>query len=85
MTWKELITEEMHRRNDGWENVVDTTLTAEGLNEEFNSGYGGAEGVSFTLWTKNYVYFPAQYDGSEWCASVPRNPNGESTDHIGGG
>jgi hypothetical protein len=28
--------------------------------------------------------FPATYEGSEWVGSVPRNPNGKATKHIGG-
>ena len=84
-TWKEQITERMKDNNDGWVNMEDTTLTKEELDAEFNPGYGGTEGCDFTLWTKHFVYFPASYDGSEWCASVPRNPNGHKTVHIGGG
>lgn len=34
----------------------------------------------------DYVYFPLCYDGgSEWVGSVPRNPNGVLTMHLGGG
>jgi hypothetical protein len=51
----------------------------------FNSGYGGANGAFFTVWTENRVYFPVGYDGAEWVTSVPRNPNGEATRHVGGG
>lgn len=55
------------------------------LDHQFHDGYGGEEGLPFTLWTKERVYFPVVYDGSEWVASVPRNPNGEATEHVGGG
>lgn len=55
------------------------------LNYNFFSGYGTAEGPPFTLWTKDRIYFPVQYDGSEWISSVPRNPCDESTEHQGGG
>ena len=54
------------------------------LDKVFDSGYGGSEGEPFTLWTKDRVYFPAVYDGSEWVASVPRNPCDIATVHIGG-
>ena len=83
--WKDMITERMLENGDRWENVEDTTLDAQELAKEFDNGYGGTEGAEFTLWTKHYVYFPACYDGSEWVASVPRNPNGHKTAHIGGG
>ena len=52
---------------------------------EFNDGYGGAEGMPFTIWTKKNVFFPAVYDGAEWVACVSRNPDGVPTEHIGGG
>lgn len=55
------------------------------LDYEFDDGYGGTEGPSFTAWSENYVYFPACYDGSEWIATVPRNPINIATEHIGGG
>jgi hypothetical protein len=55
------------------------------LDYEFDDGYGGTEGPYFTMWTKDRVYFPSCYDGAEWISSVPRNPAGESTEHIGGG
>ncbi|MDX1699765.1 MAG: hypothetical protein R3250_04055 [Melioribacteraceae bacterium] len=54
------------------------------LDYEFDSGYGGSEGPWFTAWTKDRVYFPCTYDGSEWISNVPRNPCEESTSHIGG-
>ena len=55
------------------------------LDMPFDSGYGGINGCTFTVWTEKYVYFPACYDGSEWVASVARDPDGVATEHIGGG
>ena len=55
------------------------------IDYEFDDSYGGEEGCSFTAWTKDKVYFPACYDGSEWIASVPRNPCDEPKNHVGGG
>jgi hypothetical protein len=55
------------------------------LDYDFDPGYGSTEGPSFTLWTAKRVYLPACYDGSEWVASVPRNPCDEATEHVGGG
>ncbi len=51
----------------------------------FDAGYGGTEGAHFTVWTSKRVYFPVQYDGAEWCASVSREPDGVATEHVGGG
>lgn len=83
-TWKQLITEAMQDNGDDWNNVESCTLTETELNKVFNDGYGGSEGDAFTVWTLNWVYFPAVYDGLEWCASVARNPDGAPTNHIGG-
>jgi hypothetical protein len=82
--WKSLIIEEMTKVNDSWDNVVSCTLTEEELCEQFDEGFGGREGKSFTVWTKTRVYFPAIYDGREWVESVSRNPDGNPTHHVGG-
>jgi hypothetical protein len=83
-SWRQLITEEMGRHGDSWEDVEATTLTDAVLDRPFYDGYGSQEGAAFTLWTDKRVYFPVMYDGSEWAASVPRNPNAEATAHVGG-
>lgn len=83
-TWREMITCEMEEHGEAWHDVVSCTLTDEQLDREFSAGYGLEEGAPFTLWTTRRVYFPACYDGSEWCASVARDPDGEPTPHVGG-
>jgi hypothetical protein len=55
------------------------------MNTPFDCGYGAIEGRRFTLWTRESVFFPVCYDGAEWVASVPRDPNLEVTCHVGGG
>lgn len=55
------------------------------LDVDFDSGYGSTRGAFFTAWTKDLVFFPVQYDGSEWMESVPRNPCNIATKHKGGG
>ena len=60
------------------------TLTDEELKIEFDSGYGGSEGVPFTAWGKKWVYFPIVYDGSEWIGHAPRFPCKISMSHQGG-
>jgi hypothetical protein len=82
--WRKLITEEMRRQNDTWDDVEATTLTDETLDQLFDDGYGSENGVAFTLWTTRRVYFPVMYDGAEWVASVPRNPCADATGHVGG-
>ena len=60
------------------------TLSPGELDAEFDDDYGGTEGKPFTAWSKQYVYFPACYDGSEWVSWVSRNPDGRPTSHVGG-
>lgn len=81
-TWRKILENVMRHYGESFEDVIATTLTPEQLIEAFDNGYGGIEGCSFTLWTKNRVYFPTEYDGAEWAASVPRNPSEEVTRHI---
>ena len=51
----------------------------------FDDGFGGVEGVPFTAWSKDWVYFPVCYDGAQWVLRVPRNPCTHITEHVGGG
>jgi len=81
-TWRELIAEEMEAWDESWENVVSCTLSDDGLDISFDNGYGIHEGKPFTLWTAERVYFPVEYDGAEWVASVSRNPDGIPTRHM---
>lgn len=83
--WRILITREMDIHADGWENVVQCTLSDKELDKKFDNDFGAAEGEPFTLWTLSRVYFPVTYDGAEWCASVSRDPDGLPTGHVGGG
>lgn len=83
-TWRTAIAGEMQERGDPGP-IVSCTLTAEALDLEFSANYGATNGLPFTAWTALRVYFPACYDGSEWCTSVPRDPCDESTSHVGGG
>jgi len=96
VSWRELITQSMKEHGETFDDVEHSIfakheleertvyLQKTVLDEEFCSGFGGSEGCSFTLWTKNRVYFPVVYDGSEWASSVPRNPCNEATRHVGG-
>lgn len=82
-TWRELISCEMNEHGDDWDTAI-VYPSCDVLDIEFDDSYGGSEGAPFTLWTQRRVYFPAVYDGSEWCASVARHPDGVATSHIGG-
>ena len=83
-TWKDEIFEEMKRVGETFDDVVSCTLTDKELLTRFDGGYGSSEGLAFTVWTANRVYFPAVYDGAEWVCSVSRNPDGKPTRHVGG-
>ncbi len=65
-------------------NNMETTLTNKELIQEFDDGFGGAEGVPFTCWGEKYVYFPVVYDGAEWVGYAPRNVCDIKTEHVGG-
>ena len=81
-TWRELISSEMKKHADSFDNLVSCTLSDDDLDEEFDSGYGKTRGKPFTLWTKDRVYFPLSYDGLEFVGSVSRFPDGKPTEHI---
>lgn len=83
-TWKKLLTEELEFNGETFDDIESITLTEEQLLKSFDSGYGVPEGEPFTAWTAKHVYFPVQYDGSEWVTSVSRHPDGKPTGHIGG-
>ena len=86
MTWRQLIKREMSFFGESLNDVISERCDEKNwLDIEFDNGFGLTEGPSFTVWTKNRVYFPVQYDGSEWCGSVPRHPCYEVVRHIGSG
>lgn len=74
-------------RVEAGDNIGDLlcTLTNDELDIEFYSDYGSPNGLPFTAWTKNRVYFPVCYDGAEWVGSAPRDPCDIATKHQGGG
>ena len=74
-TWRKMIEEEMVSNDDREIGQFVCTLTNEELGIEFDNGYGCIEGAPFTAWTDDYAYFPIEYDGSERCGSVARNPD----------
>lgn len=82
-TWRILINAEASRYNDILDSCFKCTLSESELDQKFNTGYGTIEGLTFTAWSNNRVYFPVQYDGSEWCGSVVRNPDNNPTNHLG--
>lgn len=83
--WKRLIQREMAKHGESWGDIEISSRRESDLLSPFDSGHKPqAEGCAFTIWTASRVYFPAVYDGKEWCASVSRNPDAVHTDHVGG-
>lgn len=69
-----------------WDDDVERYPTEDEFwDKEFDSGYGLNEGVPFYALTKDHVYFPVNYDGSEWISRVPRNPCDDYDPHHKGG
>lgn len=84
-SWEQLFAEAFELTGESWADVVSSTMTSEEMRAKFHAGYGGTEGIAFTVWTERKVYFPICYDGSEWVGFVSRNPDGQPTEHQGGG
>ena len=85
-TWKEQIQIEMELYGESLSDIVSSTMSADEMNKEFDNSMNAVlEGIPFTIWTTNRVYFPVCYDTGEWCNSVARNPDGKPTSHVGGG
>jgi len=83
-TWRKELNNALKVYGESWADIESSTLTEAELDACFDDGYGVTNGSPFTMWTKTRVYFPWCYDGAEGVASIPRHPNGEKTDHIGG-
>jgi len=84
-TWEKLLQEAMEERGEKLRDIKSNTLTDSEMKQEFHSGFGRTRGIPFTVWTEKTVYFPICYDGAEWVGSVSRHPDGNPTDHQGGG
>lgn len=82
-SWIECISGEMRKNKDDWENMETSTLTDEEFYAPFEARFGGIQGKPFTLWTRDFVYFPVRSGDYEWCGSVPRNPCDKATEHKG--
>lgn len=62
------------RNRENWMRVLSWSEAAPMLDYEFDDGYGAPECQAITAWSKNKVFFVAQYDGSTSLHYVPRNP-----------
>lgn len=83
VSWRQLILAEMERNGDAPEAVISevSSCNLEGRQDTTDIGY---EEIAFTVWTSDYVYFPAGYDGTVWCESIARNPGYSSPKELVG-
>lgn len=44
------------------------------FNYEYDDGYGGAECHPLYIYTKSYILYVSEYDGSTAVCKIPRNP-----------
>lgn len=84
-SWRILFDDAFKRTKENWDQIIAHTFIGTQLDDRFSAGYGIEEGCPFTAWSENYVYFPLQYDGSEWVGYVERNPSKTPRRHQGGG
>lgn len=82
-TWRD----QLRDAREAWSDtspVMAIAPNAAAFGVSFDPGFGGVNGPPVLAWTLERVYFPATYDGAEWLASVPRNPQPDAEGHIGG-
>ena len=79
---KDLIEEEMKEHGDKWENIVSKRHIMERdvdwrYEDKYWYDYRFTSGSYpyFVVMTKNWIYFPVEYDGDVWVESIPRNLN----------
>jgi hypothetical protein len=79
-TLRKELREALVERDEGFDDIVAMTLTDAELDKEFSKKV--SNGLPFTAWTQNRVYFSTIFDGDLWVASVPRHPCKEKAQHI---
>lgn len=64
-SWNEMI----DNYND---RIIACTLSDKLMGVKFDTGFGCANGLPFAAWSDEWVYFPVEYDGSEWVGRASR-------------
>lgn len=82
-TWRTLLELALSRTGDKFKDLT-ISLSDEELDREFDSSFGAQEGQDFTAYSKDWVYFNYEYDGSDFIINVPRNPERDKTFYING-
>ena len=80
-SWREHISIQMEHNEDSWDNFVACAPKDIEWDSLFEDRWGLPD--PFTLWTKDWVYFPVCRDSDEWVACVPRNPSEYIRGHVG--
>ncbi len=76
-SWKKMF-ERFH------DELISKSITDEEWEREFDVGFGKIEGTAFVAFSEYYVYFPVQYDSSEWMTRMPLNSDIEFQPfHVG--
>ena len=65
----------MSKNNESFEDILYITILDDELERKFDGSFGYKECNDFKAWSKNYVYFNQEYDGSDFVLSAPRNPS----------
>lgn len=86
--WRGMITQEMLKHGDSWDNLDASTINdaqldnIDGITIDEDEDLHRLPSTRFTLWTASRVYFPVhrgEYDGGPILGSVPRHPTYEAT------
>lgn len=56
------------------ERPIDWEEVKEYFNYEYDDGFGGAECHPVYIYTKSYILYVSEYDGSTAVCKIPRNP-----------
>lgn len=79
-SWKAMVHEKMQENGDRPENVVRIDTVEGGMDLQFEHDTGEVMGPAFTMWTRDFVYFPVATnhdqgpDIQESVGYVPRKP-----------
>lgn len=87
VSWRQVISEHLLSHGENEDDIVFSTLSDAEMDRQFDPRRGWEMHYGFRAWTHSRVLFPVVYEGSEWVASVPRNPDLDpdtDVDHVGG-
>ena len=77
-SWDDIVEVRLEDSDDSYDDwIIEKFIDGDGwwYDVEFYNGHGGREGIAFGIWTKDWIYFPIEYDGSEGVKSLPLHPS----------